>query len=41
MKQSRLNGLAAANIHKDININPDEILNLYVKMYNRRLDFDV
>ena len=41
MQQSRLNGLAAAYIHKDIDINPDQILNLYVKMYNRRLDFGV
>ena len=39
MKQNRLNGLAAAYIHKDLDLNPDEILKLYVQMYNRRLDF--
>jgi hypothetical protein len=41
MKQNRLNGLAAAYIHEDLNINPDEILELYTKMYNRRLDFGI
>ena len=41
MKENRLNGLAVACIHKDLDLNPDEILKLYTKMYNRRLDFDV
>ena len=39
MKQNRLNGLAIAYIHKDININPDEILKIYCQAYPRRLDF--
>ena len=41
MKQNRLNGLAAAYIHKDLDINPDEILKLYTQMHHRRLDFGV
>ncbi|CAF0782449.1 unnamed protein product [Adineta steineri] len=41
MKQSRLNGLAAAYIHKDLDINPDEILKLYTQMNTRRSDFGV
>ena len=39
MKQNRLNGLAIAYIHKDININPDKILKIYCQAYPRRLDF--
>ncbi|CAM4768899.1 unnamed protein product [Rotaria magnacalcarata] len=39
MKQNRLNGLAMAYIHKDINIDADEILKIYCQKYNRRLDF--
>ncbi|CAF4675368.1 unnamed protein product [Rotaria sp. Silwood2] len=39
LKQNRLNKLAAANIHKDLDINPDEILKFYTQMYHRRLDF--
>ncbi|CAF1444319.1 unnamed protein product [Rotaria sordida] len=38
-KQNRLNGLAAAYIHKDLDINPSEILTLYTQMHHRRLDF--
>jgi hypothetical protein len=43
MKQNRLNGgLAAAYIHKDLDINPDEILKLYTQMdSSRRFDFGV
>ena len=41
MKQNRLNGLAAAYIHKDLEINPDEILKLYTQMNSRRSDFGV
>jgi len=39
MKQNRLNELAATYIHKDLDINPDEILKLYTQMNPRRLDF--
>jgi hypothetical protein len=41
MKQNRLNGLAAACIHKDLDINPDEILKLYTQMNSRRFDFGI
>ena len=41
MKQNRLNGLAAAYIHKDLDINPDEILKLYTIMNSRRSDFGI
>ncbi len=41
MKQNRLNGLVAAYIHKDLDINPDEILKLYRQMNYRGFDFDV
>jgi hypothetical protein len=41
MKQNRLNGFAAAYIHKDLDINPDEILKLYIQMNSRRFDFSV
>jgi hypothetical protein len=41
MKQDRLNELAAAYIHKDLDINPDEILKLYTQMNSRRFDFGV
>ena len=40
MKQNRLNGLSAAYIHKDLDINPDEILKLYT-MNSRRSDFGI
>ncbi len=41
MKQNRLNGLAAPYIHKDLNINPDEILKLDTQMNSPRFDFGV
>jgi len=41
MKQNKLNGLAAAYIHKDLDINPDKILKLYTQIHYRHLDFDV
>jgi hypothetical protein len=41
MRQNRLNGLAAACIHKDFAIKPDKILKLYKHMRHRRLDFGV
>ena len=41
MKQNRLNGLTAAYIHKDVDINPDEILKFYTQMSSRRFDFSV
>ncbi len=41
MKQNRLNGVAATYIHKDLDINPDEILKLYTQMNFRRFDFGV
>jgi hypothetical protein len=41
MKQNRLNGFGAAYIHKDCDINPDEILKLYAQIHHRRLDFGV
>jgi len=41
MKKNRLNGLAAACIHKDLNINPDEILKLYTQTNSRRFDFGI
>jgi hypothetical protein len=41
MKQNKLNGLTAAYIHKDLDINPDEILKLYRKMNSHRFDFGV
>jgi len=41
MKQNRLNGLDVAYIHKDLDINPDEILKLYTQMNSRRFDFGV
>jgi hypothetical protein len=43
MKQNRLyGGLTAAYIHKDLDINPDEILKLYTQMdSSRRFDFGV
>ncbi|CAF1115558.1 unnamed protein product [Didymodactylos carnosus] len=39
MKEGRLNGLAAAYIHKDIDIDPQEILTCYIQKHSRRLDF--
>jgi hypothetical protein len=41
MKQNRLNGLVAAYIHKDLDINLDGILKLYTQMHHRRLDLGV
>jgi hypothetical protein len=41
IKQNRLKALAAAYIHKDLDINPDEILKLYRQMNSRRFDFGV
>ncbi len=41
MKQDRLNELAAAYIHKDLDINPDEILKLNTKMNSRRFEFEI
>jgi hypothetical protein len=41
MKQNRLNGFAAAYIHKDLDINPDEILKFYTQTNCRRFDFGV
>jgi hypothetical protein len=41
MEQNKLNGLAAAYIHKDRDINPDKILKLYTQIHYRHLDFDV
>ncbi len=35
------NRLAAAYIHKDRDINPDEILKLYTQINSRRFDFGV
>jgi len=39
MVESRLNGLAAAFIHKNVNINASKILDLFVQKHRRRLDF--
>jgi hypothetical protein len=36
-----ISGLAAAYIHKDLDINPDEILKLYTQMNSGRFDFGV
>jgi hypothetical protein len=41
MKQNRLNGLAAAYIHKNLDINPAEILKLYTQRNSRRFDFEI
>jgi len=41
MNQNRLNGLAAAYIHKDLEISPDEILKLYTIMNSRRSDLSI
>ncbi len=41
VKQNRLNGFAAAYIHKDLDINPDEILKFYTQTNYRRFDFGV
>jgi hypothetical protein len=39
MVESRLNGLAAAFIHKNVEIDPMKILHLFVQKHQRRLDF--
>ena len=39
MTEKRLNGLAAAFIHKDVPINPTKILECYVQKNKRRFDF--
>jgi hAT family C-terminal dimerisation region len=39
MTENRLNGLAAAFIHKDVSIDPVKILELYVQKHKRRFDF--
>jgi hypothetical protein len=39
MGENRLNGLAAASIHKSVDIDANKILNLFVKKHPRRLDF--
>jgi len=41
MKQNKLNRLAAAHIHKDLDINLDKILKLHTQIPYRRLDFDI
>ncbi len=41
IKQNRLNGLVAAYIHKDLDINSDEILKLYTQMNSRYFHFGV
>ncbi len=39
MGENRLNGLAAASIHKSVDIDDNKNLNLFVKKHPRRLDF--
>ncbi|CAF1148768.1 unnamed protein product [Rotaria sordida] len=39
MGKNRLNGLAAASIHKSVEIDANKILDLFVKKHPRRLDF--
>ena len=37
MKEDRLNGLALANIHKEIPVDVEEVINLFAKMKPRRM----
>lgn len=39
MSENRLNGLASMNIHREVQIDPDEIINALATKKNRRLDF--
>ncbi|KYN15041.1 52 kDa repressor of the inhibitor of the protein kinase [Trachymyrmex cornetzi] len=39
MAQERLSGLALLNIHKNINLDVDEIINKFSKKKNRKIDF--
>lgn len=41
MSESRLNGLASMNIHREVQIDPDEIINALATKKNGRLDFVV
>ncbi|CAF4319763.1 unnamed protein product, partial [Rotaria sp. Silwood2] len=40
MAENRLNGLAAAFIHKKVEIDANKILDLFIKKHPRRLDFE-
>lgn len=37
MAKNQLNGLALSNIHKEIDINPEEIAEIFCKLKNRRM----
>ncbi|CAM4847277.1 unnamed protein product [Rotaria magnacalcarata] len=39
MVENRLNGLAVAFMHKNVEINPHKILDLFVQRKQRRFDF--
>lgn len=41
MRQDRLTGLALLNAHRDIHVDPMQVLERFSKSGNRRLDFDV
>ena len=38
MVQERLSSLALANIHRDINLDPEKVLDLFAQDYLHRLD---
>jgi len=38
MSEERLVGLALLNVHNDIEITPDEVIDLFAKSKNRKLD---
>jgi hypothetical protein len=41
MGQERLNVLAMLHINKDIQVNPEEVLDMFAKKHKRRLQFDL
>jgi len=41
MGQEKINGLAMLYLNKDIQIKPEEVLNMFAKKHKRRLQFDL
>lgn len=41
MGQERLNGLAMLHINKDIQVKPEEVLDMFAEKHKRRLQFDL
>ena len=39
MEENRLNGLALLNIHSNINLNINDVINRYAKTRTRRTEF--